>query len=48
MCWRKWTADFDIIEVCEKQNIRGFLVTIDIGKAFDSLDHDFLGSALNR
>ena len=32
----------DIIEVCEKQNIGGYLVTMDIEKAFDSLDHDFL------
>ena len=38
----------DIIEVCEKQNIRGYLVTMDIEKAFDSLDHDFLVNVLNK
>ena len=48
MCSRKWTPDFDIIEVCEKQNIGGFLVTRDIEKAFYSLDHDFIVSALNK
>ena len=48
MCSRKWTADFDIIQVCEKQNIGGFLATMDFEKAFDSLDHDFQVSALNK
>ena len=39
----------DIIEVFEKQNIGGvFLVTMDIEKAFDSLDHDFLVHVLNK
>ena len=38
----------DIIEVCEKQNIGGYLVTMDIEKAFDSLDHDFLVNVLNK
>ena len=32
----------DIIEICGKENIPGFFVTMDLGKAFDSLDHDFL------
>ena len=48
MCSRKWTADFDIIQVCEKQNIGGFLAAMDFEKAFDSLDHDFQVSALNK
>ena len=38
----------DIIEVCEKQNIGGYLVTLDIEEAFDSLDHDFLVTMLNK
>ena len=39
----------DIIEVCEKQkNIGRYLVTMDIEKAFDSLDHDFLVNVSNK
>ena len=38
----------DIIEVCEKQNIGEYLVTMDIEKAYDSLDHDFLVNVLNK
>ena len=48
MCSQKWTADFDIIQVCEKQNIGGFLAAMDFEKAFDSLDHGFQVSALNK
>ena len=29
----------DIVNICDCNNIGGFLVTIDIEKAFDSLDH---------
>ena len=32
----------DIIEISGCFNITGFLVTVDIEKAFDSLDHSFL------
>ena len=32
----------DIIEIYGKENIPGYLVTIDLEKAFDSLDQDFL------
>ena len=38
----------DIIEVCKKQNIGGYLVTMDIEKAFGSLVHDFLVTVLNK
>ena len=33
---------FDIIEIARLKKLEGFLVTIDIEKAFDSLDHHFL------
>ena len=36
----------DITEISDWLNIEGFLVTMDIEKVFDSLDHDFPGSAL--
>ena len=32
----------DVIEMCDILDISGHLVTMDIEKAFDSLDHDFL------
>ena len=38
----------DIIEIAKIKKIEGFLVTMDIGKAFDSLDHKFLISALEK
>ena len=31
----------DIIEVADLFNIEGYIVTMDIEKAFDSLDHTF-------
>ena len=37
----------DIIEISDWFNI-GFLVTMDIEKAFDSLNHDFLSSVLRK
>ena len=33
---------FDILDICDKLSIDGYLVTVDIEKAFDSLDHEFL------
>ena len=30
------------MKICGKENIPGYLATIDLEKAFDSLDHDFL------
>ena len=38
----------DINEICSKENIPRFLVTIDLEKAFDNLDHDFLLCALKK
>lgn len=32
----------DTIDAFDKENIPGYLVTMDIEKAFESLDHDFL------
>ena len=36
----------DIIEISDWLNIEGCLLTMDIQKAFDSLDYDFLSSVL--
>ena len=38
----------DVIEICDILDIPGNLVTMDIEKAFDSLDHDFLLSVLKK
>ena len=38
----------DFTEMCNILDFLGFLVTMDIEKAFDSLDHDFLLSVLKR
>ena len=38
----------DILEICDNQNINGYMVTMDIEKAFDSLDHDFLLTVLEK
>ena len=38
----------DTIEICEKENIPAYLVTMDLEKAFDSLDHDFLICVLKK
>ena len=38
----------DIIEITEIRKIEGFLVTMDIEKAFDLLDHNFLISFLGK
>ena len=34
--------------MCDILDIPGYLVTMDIEKAFDSLDHDFLLFALKK
>ena len=38
----------DVIEMCDILDIPGYFVTMDIEKAFDSLNHDFLLSALKK
>ena len=38
----------DIIEISGKENVPGYLVTMDLEKAFDSLDHGFLLCALKN
>ena len=38
----------DVIEISKIKKIEGFLVTMDIEKAFDSLDHNLLISALQK
>ena len=38
----------DIIEIANTRKMEGFLVTMDVEKAFDSLDHTFLISVLKR
>jgi hypothetical protein len=38
----------DVIEIADKLNIEGWLVTMDIQKAFDSVDHDFLFCVLEN
>jgi len=38
----------DVIETADKLNIEGWLVTMDIQKAFDSVDHDFLFCVLEN
>ena len=39
---------FGIIEISSWFNITGFLLIMDIVKAFDSLDHSFLNSVLKK
>ena len=31
-----------VLEVTKKRNIPGYMVLMDVEKAFDSMDHDFL------
>ena len=38
----------DIVNICDRNNIGGFLVPIDIEKAFDSLDHKFILAILKK
>ena len=36
----RWISD--VIKMCDILDISSYIVTTDIEKAFDSLDHDFL------
>ena len=36
----------DVLQIARLKKLEGFLVTMDIEKAFDSLDHNFLISTL--
>ena len=38
----------DIMEICGKKHIPGYLVTMDLEKAFNYLDHDFLLCSLKK
>ena len=38
----------DVLEITKKLNIEGYVLTIDIEKAFDSVDHPFLYAALSK
>ena len=38
----------DIVDIWERNNIGGYLVTVDIAKAFDSLDHKFILAVLKQ
>ena len=38
----------DIIEVCDTFNFEGFLVSMDMEKAFDSLNHNFYSGKCSR
>ena len=38
----------DIIEIVNTRQMEGFLVTMDVEKAFNSLDHKFLISVLKK
>ena len=38
----------DVLEVTKECNIEGYMVMMDVEKAFDSMDHDFLLEVLKR
>ena len=38
----------DILEMSESLNLKGYIVTVDIEKAFDSLSHSFLLACLKN
>ena len=38
----------DVLEICDKLQIKGFLMTVDIEKAFDSISHCLLIKVLEK
>ena len=38
----------DLLDVCDITNKKGYLVTVDIEKAFDSVNHNFLIATLEK
>ena len=38
----------DVLEISKKYNVPGYLLTVDLEKAFDSIDHTFLKACLIR
>ena len=40
--WEGGRLISDIVNICDRNNIGGYLVTVDIEKVFDSLDHKFI------
>ena len=38
----------DILDICEKENLEAYLLTADLEKAFDSINHTFLLSCLEQ
>ena len=38
----------DVLEICDKLQIKSFLMTVDIEKAFDSINHCFLIKVLEE
>ena len=44
----KWKTNIDVLETASILNKKGFIVTVDIEKAFDSVDHSFLLAVLQK
>ena len=38
----------DVLEICNKLQIKGFLMTVDIEKSFDSTNHCYLVKVLEK
>ena len=38
----------DVLEIFDKLQIKGFLMTVDIEKAFDAINHGFLIKVLEK
>ena len=44
----EWSSISDILETSESLNLKGYIVTVDIEKAFVSLSHSFLLACLKK